>query len=43
MAGDQKVDAIGTNGLCHGSYTLWIADMLCYLQIAPCFSVGDVE
>ena len=43
MAGDDDADAIGTNGLCHGSHALWIADALGYLHIASCLAEGDVE
>ena len=39
MAGNKNVNPIGTNSLCNGSDTLWIANSLCNFPISPCFSV----
>ena len=43
MAGDKDVDAVGTDGLCHGPCTPCIAYFLGYFHIAPGFSVWNIK
>ena len=43
MAGDKNADAVGTDGLCHSSCSLCIADARGNVKIGPRFPVWYVE
>ena len=43
VAGDEDVDAIGPDSLCHGSHSPCVVNRLGYLHVASGFYVWDVE